>query len=216
MQEHPFAFGDAQFARDLDRGHHDRGGLVDEGVGVQEARIRKPDPAVFVIDRHQLPTGATFAAGGQRIGGRHAREPGHQFADDRHVLLDGAPARAADRVLEQRIHRDRGAHVVLVFVIVPAAPGVTDQFRLAARVFGPGHRQVGPLDPVLGAQRLAAAQQGAAHLAARNRFGEFIDQVLRHVAATVRIDVPAGLQPQPVRNAARRIGRGAQTGGEAV
>ena len=216
VQVDPFRFGDAHLAGRADRGDHQRGGLIDEGVGVHVARIRKADPAVLFVDPGQLPGRQAVAPGGQRIGRGHRAEAGQQSAHRLHVLRNRACARGPDRVLEQRIEGDRRAQLVQVFMVVPAAPRIADQFGFAAGIFLPRYRQARPLDAVLRAQCFAADQQRRPHLAAGDRFGELVDQVLRHVAAVPRVQVPARLDPQARRHAARRVARGAESIGKAM
>ena len=75
MQEDPLVLGNAELARGLHRGHDHCRCLVDEGIGVQETRIREADPAVLLVDRDQ-PLGAVALAtfenvDGLRKGGRN-------------------------------------------------------------------------------------------------------------------------------------------------
>ncbi len=208
VQEHPTLARDAQLARSRHAGHHHRCRLVDEGVGIHQPRVRVADPAVALVDRHQLRRAVALAPRGQRVVTRHRGKARHQRADGLLVRVDRAPARAAQCVLEQRVHDDRRAHAVQVLVVAPATPRVADQLRRAARLLGPqARRGTGALQAVLRTQRLAAAQQRGAQPAAGDLFGEQVQQVLRHVAAAVAVDVPSGVQAQPARDAARRIRR---------
>src|SRR5712691_11210475 len=69
---------------------------------------------------------------------------------------------------------------------------------------------------MLGAQRFAAGDQRRADLAARDRLGEQVHQILRHVAAVPRVNIAGRPQPEPVGDALGRIDRAAELGREAV
>src|SRR5262249_61576011 len=125
-----------------------------------------------------------------------------------------AAARSADRILEQWLAANRRAQIVLILLLVPSAPRIADQLRRTTRVFVPGDRKVRTLDAMLGAQSFAARDQRCADLAARDRLGKQVDQILRHVAAVPGVDRARRLEPEPVGDAPGRIGRAAELGGE--
>ena len=198
------------------RGQHQRCGLVDEGVGVHVARVRKSDPAVVGIDVGQ-PLGAhAVAPRGQRVGGGDGGESREQLPHRAQVLLDAGAACATDGVFKQRIERDRRAQAMQLFVIAPAAACIANQLGRAAGILGPRNRQAGALHAVLRAQRLAAADQRGLHLAARDLLAKQVHQVLRHVAAVPAVEVARGTQAESSGHAQGRVARCADVAGEAV
>ena len=210
VQEHPLVARNAECARGGHAGHHHGRRLVDVGMRVHQLRVRPADPAVGVVHRHQLFGAVALAPCRQRVGRSHGSKARHQRADGLLVVFDAAASRAADGVFDQRVHDDGRAHAVQLFMVVPAAPCFADQLGRAARVLVPHADGARALQPMLRAQRLAAAQQHGVHLAAGDAFRKLVQQVLRHVAAAVAVDVARSLQAQALRHAARRVGRGAQ------
>ena len=146
-------------ARDGHAGHHHGGRLVDVGMGVHQLRVRVADPAVGLAHRHQLLGAVALAPCGQRVGRGHRGKASHQRADGLLVVIDRTAACTTDGVLEQRVHDDGRAHAMQLFMLVPSAAGVANQLGRAARVFVPDAGCAAALQPLLGAQRLAAAQQ---------------------------------------------------------
>ncbi len=216
VQEHPLRFRDAKFLRRADGSHDERGRLVDERVRHHQSRIGKADPAIVGIDRREAFRAVPLAARGPRVFGGHARKARHELAHVLHMRRQRTAACGSNRIFIERVLDDCGTQIVAVFVIVPAAARVADQFGRSAGVFLPGDRQIRALHAVLGAQCLAAHDHRRAHPARRDLLGELVDQGLGHVAAVPGVDMTARRQAQPVGDALWRIARSTEPGLEAV
>ena len=215
MQEHPALLRNAPFAGLADRGHQDRRRLVDDGIGVHQARVGETDPAIVVGDRGQPFSAVAFASSRQRIVLGDCRQAFEQPAHGHHVAADVALQTAADGVLQQGIEMDRGAQLVPRLLVGKSDALVADPGRLTAGILVPVDREAGLARVLRRAQQLGAADQRQLGLAVRDFLGKAIDEVLGHVAPGVGVEQLPWHGMQTVCDALGRVGAAAERRSEA-
>ena len=146
---------DPELARDGVRAEDQRRRLVGLDVRVQELRVRQRHEAVVRGRRGDLRGAALLRRPGVRVGGGDAREPGPELAETRAVLVEGRALECPQRVLEERIHDDRGDQVRLGLLGGRRRP-------VAADDLGPARRRRRPAPMAARARRAARDRRSRA------------------------------------------------------
>src|SRR5690625_7828548 len=106
MQENPAGCRYAQFPGHADAGHDKRRGLVDEYIGIHQARVWETDPAIVIIDVSQLFPGDGLSSGRQRVVACDRSESDQQFRHRLQIFGHSVLALASNGILESWINSD--------------------------------------------------------------------------------------------------------------
>jgi hypothetical protein len=182
MQVHAPVLRNTQFVG-ARLGHHDeRGGLVDEGAGRHQ--LGKGEAHVGVVLR-ECGDGLCAVARPtrrQRVGLGHCGKACKKACAGFAVRIDRLPCRAAQRLSDERVHRNRRAHAVRLFFCGVHVLHATQPIGQGRRVFTPLQRQARALGRELRAKRLAAHDQRRLRFATCDALTSASEQHLRRIA----------------------------------